>query len=198
MPELEARGLLSAYWAAETFPISTEQVTVRELPMGGIIRIQGLANDPLLAAAIDQVLGMKLPEACEHLIAGQRELAWSSPREWLLFVPLADEASFLRELSDRLLGQFANATPVSDSRIAIEVSGPQAARFLSKGTGLDLHLGSFPVGRVATTRFMGLPAMIMHQSSGGYRLYFDVGFAAFAFVWFNDAAKEFASVQKRI
>jgi len=198
MHKLEARGLLSAYWAADTFPISTEQVAVRELPMRGIIRIQGLASDPLFAAVIEQVLGLKLPEACQHLIAGQRELVWSSPREWLLFVPLADEASVLQTLGERFKGMFANVAPMSDSRMAIEVNGSQAEKFLAKGTGLDVGLGSFPVGRVATTRFMGLPAMITHQSSGGYCLYFDVGFAAFVFAWFIDAAKEFASVQKLV
>ncbi|MNP55965.1 Sarcosine oxidase, gamma subunit family [compost metagenome] len=108
-----------------------------------------------------------------------------------MFVPLAKEYEYLDALNEAFAGTFTSAALMSDSRFALEITGPSAQAFLSKGTGLSTDSADFPPNSATTTRFIGMPALLVHRDLGSYRLYFDVSYASYVSAWVLDASEEF-------
>ncbi|MGT2460185.1 sarcosine oxidase subunit gamma (plasmid) [Cupriavidus basilensis] len=173
-------------WPVEALPLS-----VKEVPLSGIIRIQGPANDLKVVAAIERATGLKLPTSEAYSESGNRRLARVGPNEWLLFTDLLDEQAAVNALSVQFASLFATATLISDSRVVFAVSHTASSDFMAKGCGLDFHPEAFPTGFMRSTRFAGLPAAIAHVAADTYLVYLDVSLAQFAMSWMLDAADEF-------
>lgn len=192
MDKLIARTTVSPdFFDDSIFPVRTTTLQIAELPLSGIIRIQGRSNDNAFRSGVVSALGVQLPEAERVSVAREVRLAWAGPNEYLCFCPLASEEHCVSTLTLALAGQFATVTVVSDSRVAFVVAGEDATAFLAKGCSIDTHPSSFLPGHVVTTRFAGLPAMLMHRENGEYVLYFDIGYTEFVVKWMLDAAEEF-------
>lgn len=191
MDKLIPRTTISPNFVGEgVFPVRTPSLQVSELPLSGIIRVQG-SSDDAFRAGVASALGIQVPPH-ERLSAGDDvKLAWAGPNEYLCFCSLASEAKRESTLVGALRGQFATVTAVSDSRVAFLVTGDDAAAFVSKGCSIDMHRSSFAVGHVVTTRFAGLPTMLLHRDMGEYVLYFDTGYTEFVLKWLLEAAEEF-------
>jgi sarcosine oxidase subunit gamma len=193
MLKLISRTLVSPQLVEEAkFPVKSEKVQISEMPLGGILRIQGNTVDPAFKVAVAAALDLELPEPEAMVAKGDLRLAWAGPKEYLCFCSIEDEARYEQSLRSSLMGQFATTTLMSDSRIAFVISGQSAAAFLSKGCSVDMDPACFGVGRVVTTRFAGLPAMIMCRDKNEYAAYFEVGYAQFLVRWIVDAAAEFS------
>ncbi|XHO03486.1 hypothetical protein ACEQUB_00346 [Ralstonia syzygii] len=192
MANLIARTFVTETWTKPAaLPVHTPSLAIHELPLAGIIRIQGSANDSQVIAAIQTATGLTVPLTERYVEADRDILARVGPNEWLLFTDLAVEERALQALQRNFGDVFANATLVSDSRIALAVAGDAAPDFLAKGCALDFHPTAFPPGTLASTRFAGLPAAILHRTLNHYVIYFDVALAEFVVSWLVDASKEF-------
>lgn len=192
MDKLTARATVVEQFAGgKPFPVTEPRLQLSELPLHGIIRVQGDAKDPVFQAALRTALAME-PPASERVSAMcEARLTWAGPNEWLYFCSLSTEEESISTLKLALADQFATVTRISDSRVSFIVTGPEAANFLSKGCGIDLYPTSFEPGKVVTTRFAGLPAMLIRQSEDVYVIYFDVGSAGYVLDWMLDAVDEF-------
>lgn len=192
MDKLIARSTVSAQFIdPAVFPIRFDSLRITELPLGGIIRIQGAGNDAAFRSTVTNALGVTLPEPERSTSNGEVRLAWAGPNEFVCFCPLAEEEQYESRLTGAFAGQFATATLVSDSRVGFRIAGEDAASFISKGCAIDMHPERFDAGRALTTRFAGLPAMLMRDQDDGYAVYFDIGYIEFILKWIVDAAAEF-------
>ncbi|WP_028219699.1 sarcosine oxidase subunit gamma [Paraburkholderia oxyphila] len=192
MDKLIARTTVSpGFFNESEFPVRTNSLRLEELPLSGIIRIQGKSEDGAIRLGVASAVGVPLPGPERVSEGGDVQLAWAGPNECLCFCPLASEERYATSLVNALAGQFATVTIVSDSRVAIQVSGADAAALLASGCAIDVHPSSFEVGHVVITRFAGLPAMMMHPESSEYVLYFDVSATEYVVTWLLKAAEEF-------
>ncbi|OJU92508.1 MAG: hypothetical protein BGO06_23260 [Shinella sp. 65-6] len=88
-------------------------------------------------------------EAAETLSAsGEFEARFAGPGEWLVLSGVHAPETLAAELSLRL-GDHAHVVDQSHGRIVLTLSGPDAARILANGVGIDLHAEAFPAGRAA-------------------------------------------------
>ncbi|MBV8107685.1 MAG: sarcosine oxidase subunit gamma family protein [Hyphomicrobiales bacterium] len=105
-------------------------------------------------AACSAAFGAELPARLG--LGGERErraALWLGPDEWLLIAEGADSASLGAEIEAALVSAPHSLVDVSHRQIGLLVSGPVAARALSAGCPLDLHLSAFPVGMATRTIF---------------------------------------------
>lgn len=192
MLKLQSRTTVTSQLVTgHTFPVDTPSLRISELSLHGIIRIQGDSESAQTRAIIESVLALALPLPERSTQDKSKRLVWVGPNEWLVLCALEEELGFLDALTNRLAGQFATVTLVSDSRVSFLVAGGVAADFVAKGCGIDLHATTFPVGAAVTTRFAGLLAMLLHRNTAEYVLYFDVSMTGFLVDWLSDAAEEF-------
>lgn len=194
MHDMTARTTAALQWApVGRFPIATETLRLDELPLSGILRIQARSNDGEFPIRLAEATGIALPIPGRfHVdVLNRACLAWSGPGEWIYFCSIADEANRFSRIENICEGSIARITLISDSRIAFSVSGIDAPDLLEKGCSLNLSPLSFPTGCVATTRFAGVPSMVLHRRPGEYLLYFDVSYCAYLMNWWIDAASEF-------
>lgn len=200
MPELTARTLTAAQWAPPgRFPVGAPNLSIEELPLAGIVRLQSRIDDPGWMARLAVVAGVAaLPATGRCTVDAQadRFIAWSAPREWLAFCPLAEEANRLEAFEKLCDGSIAVATLISDSRVGFRATGTDAPALLAKGTALNLGTDVFPPGSAATTRFAGLAAIIVHRLPSEYLVYFDVAYSEFLMRWWLDAADEFLATTR--
>ena len=107
-----------------------------------------LRGDAAVAARAGGVFGVGLPlEPHGVAEAGGRAALWLGPDEWLLLAPdVVDLAAALADLPHSLVD-------VSDGYEALVLRGAGAARALSAGCPLDLHVSAFPPGMATRTVF---------------------------------------------
>ncbi|AJW99814.1 sarcosine oxidase, gamma subunit [Burkholderia gladioli] len=192
MHNLQARSTVTSHLVTKrTFPIATPSLRLAEIPLHGLIRIQGDGKASKLKASIEAALGVALPLPERSTVNGTTRLVWVGPNEWLVLCALKDEETILQNLTSSLANQFAAVTLVSDARVSFLASGSEAVVFLAKGCGIDVNVAAFPVDAAVTTRFASLPAMLLRQATFEYVLYFDVSMAGFLVEWLADAAEEF-------
>jgi sarcosine oxidase subunit gamma len=105
-------------------------------------------------AACSIAFGADLPT--RFGLAGERErraALWLGPDEWLLIAEGADSASLGAGLESALVSAPHSLVDISHRQIGLLVSGAVAARALSAGCPLDLHLSAFPIGTATRTIF---------------------------------------------
>lgn len=191
MDKFAARTTVTAA-VSGVFPIRLPSLTIEEVPLAGIIRIQGNAADPAVVKAIEAATGLGLPHDDHYAENGDRILARVGPNEWLLFVGLEQEDAALEALIRAGSDHFITATLISDSRATFAVGGTAAAELMAKGSSLDFHPDVFPVGVQRSTRFAAIPAVIAHVQPDRFLIYLDVSLAPYAVSWLIDAATEFS------
>lgn len=195
MDKLIARTKITPNFVGESeFPLRSARLHVSELPLAGIIRLQGETSNEAFRSGVQAALGVQLPVPERVSVTNEVRLAWAGPNEYLCFCPLGSEEKYESLLAGALAGQFAAVTLVSDSRVVFLVSGKDAAALMAKGCSIDMHPSTFAVGHVVTTRFAGLPAMLIHRDQGEYVLYFDIGYTEFMVKWLLEAAEEFTEL----
>ncbi len=194
MLKLQARTAITPdFVAGRAFPVVAPALKIGEEPRHGLIRIQADAWATHTRADIEATLQLQLPLAESFTANGDVRLAWSGPNEWLAFCSIQDEASIVHSLRERFAEKFATVTLISDSRVGFSVAGPDAASFICKGCAIDVEADYFSSGTAVTTRFAGLPAMLVCREVSDYVLYFDVSMTGFVLDWLLDAVEEFRS-----
>ena len=155
-----------------------------------------LRADPanaVLMQALARALGYELPSDPNRTNGeGDRGALWLGPDEWLLTAPGGQEKALFETLSQAATGHHAALSDVSDARIVLALSGSRAREVMEKGCSLDLHPRAFQTGHCAQTR-LARAAILLHQTSDApaYDIHVAWSFAAYLWVWLEDAAAEF-------
>lgn len=177
-------GRAAAQW-------QNKSVTLKELPFLGMVRLQGPGTDESFNSALD-ALEIQLPKPCRVTGANEIRCLWLGPNEWLLTTAPGQEDALLEKLNPLNDTHLMHAGLMTDSRVAIEVSGTASPDLLSKGCSLDLHSSAFKPGHCAVTRFANIPMMINRTEANTFEVYIDRAQAHYLWNWLEDAATEFA------
>jgi sarcosine oxidase, subunit gamma len=195
MVKLNARSTLSQeYLDNNVFPVQTQTLQISELPLSGILRIQGRQSDAGFVTAVEENLKVQLPVPSKTSSDADITVTWAGPNEYLCFCALENEERYENALKSAFDGMFAAVTLVSDSRFGVRVSGSNAAAFVAQGCAIDLAEASFAVGQAVTTRFAGLPAILMHRAKQEYHLYVDIGYVEYMLKWLVAESNEYRHV----
>ena len=143
--------------------------------------------------AFEKLLGFALPlESNRTNGKGAWTGLWLGPDEWLVTAPNGQEQELFKAFSGATAAHHAAITDVSDARTVLLLSGLNARDVLEKGCGLDLHPRVFQTGHCAQTR-LARTGVLLHQISDepAYEIYVGWSFAAYLWIWLEDAAAEF-------
>lgn len=143
------------------------EANVSALPQAGMITLRGDLADAAFGAAVEAAAGCALPGQRGITLDGDRALAWMSPDELLLMVPLGDVPAALATLSERLAGSHYMATDVSDARARFRVSGPGARAVIAKGAPVDMSTVAFPAGQIRRSRLGQVAAAFWVATEAG-------------------------------
>ncbi len=118
------------------------------MPFRGKLILRGgeAIHDPAARA-----LGGALPSTMRTATAGETELLWLGPDEWLVLTPPERAEAAAAALRDALAGLHHAVVVVSDRMTGIRLAGGRAADVLNAGCPLDLHRSAFPPGAVTRT-----------------------------------------------
>lgn len=183
-----ARTSPLASWAEE-FEGLPRAVRLREVPFLTQLTVR-VAPDSPGAHAAAKVLGVPLPtDPCTSARAGEIEVLWLGPDEWLVVAP--DGST---ELADRLRASLAGAGAVVDTsaqRTTLHLTGARARDLLAHGCSVDLHPRVNPVGSCVTTHVAKAGVTLVTRSETGddYWLLVRSSFAAYLAAWFVDACR---------
>jgi sarcosine oxidase subunit gamma len=169
-------------------------VELAQLPPGVAVDLRFDPADEAARAAVTNVTGLMLPR--DHntaASAGEYTALWLGPDEWLIHGP-ARAAGLAERLEGALLGCRASVVDVSDLRAAMRLSGPAARDVLAKGCAVDLHPRVFVPGMTAVTQFARLRALIhCLDAESAFDVYVERSVADYAWLWLDDAMREFTA-----
>ena len=113
------------------------------------LRLNPRRGRALEAAA--RTLGQAVPLDANTFTAGEHEVYWLGPDEWLIVTGAERVSGLGRELAKALGGFHAAVNNVSGGNVELRVSGVHARTVLAKGCALDLHPREFALGQCAQT-----------------------------------------------
>ena len=110
--------------------------------------------------------------------AGEREVLWLGPDEWLVVGASDDAGALTVELETRLSGTHHSSVDVSANRTVIELTGAGRLELLSSACPIDLDPGVWTDGRCAQTLFGAAPVLLQERGDAT-RLFVRPSFAAY-------------------
>ncbi|MFE5581254.1 sarcosine oxidase subunit gamma [Kitasatospora sp. NPDC056531] len=167
-------------------------VRLREVPFHAQLNLR---LDPAGAAAarVGTALGAALPAQADTAVrAGDLQLLWLGPDEWLVVGPDGSGPTTEWLLRAALADEPGSVVDVSANRTTLELTGPAARQVLEKGCSLDLHPRAFAPGRCAQTTVSKVN-VVLHQldEAPSYRLLVRGSFAQYLADWLLDAMEEY-------
>ena len=110
--------------------------------------------------------------------AGDREVLWLGPDEWLVVGAPDDAGAATAELESRLAGTHHSVVDVSANRAAIELTGAGRLELLSSACPIDLDTRVWTDGRCAQTLFGAAPVLLQERGDAT-RLFVRPSFAGY-------------------
>jgi len=172
-------------------PAGTAPVTLSERRPLSILQISAFAQSVDEAGVrLAGALELALPAPNRYTGDLRKSLRAIGPGIWQIVgddgaVP---EAAALRAT----LAGVATVVDLSHARVALQASGPAAARTLAKHCGLDLHAARFPTGSVTNTRFGHIGMTLTRiDDAPTFELLVFRGYAEFVLESLVEAAEEF-------
>lgn len=141
---------------------------VERMPAQGMVTVRGQPAE--VAGAIRVATGCGLPEQRGIVFDGDCAVAWMSPDEWLLLMPLEKVSECLATLAGELSGSHHLAVEVSDARAMFRISGTGAREALARVCPVDLSPSAFAAGEIRRTRLAQVPAAFWIDDEGAFRL----------------------------
>jgi len=181
---------LPAITALQGKGFSRARFSVREINNCGLIRLQTFHRKAGQVDNLSMQLGLALPGPGAMLADGEQQLFWSAPGEWVIAVPRGSERAALMELQSKLDGLLAVQSVMTDSRVVLQLGGQQLRAVLARGSSADVHPTSFAEGRCLTTRFAGVPVMLVALPGEECLLFADRSVAAYLLDWFEAASRD--------
>ena len=173
-------------------------ISISEIVDRGMIDLRGDPEDGSFAAAVEAVLGHKLPRRPRSSVAsGELSLLWLSLDQWLVQCPRAETPVLARRLTDALAGIPSLVVDMSDARAIIRLQGDGVREVIMKGAPVDLTAPEFTQGTVRRLRFGELAAMvhIVGEAPDIIDLYVFRSYALFAWEWLLATAHGAAQVR---
>ena len=168
-------------------------VTV-EHPHLGKINLRGHPGDVAFMEAVAEILGARPPvEANRVCAAGEHNILWLGPNEWLIVTPEGRQGEVEAALAAALEGRHVSIVDTTDARTTIRLHGANARDVLMKGCPLDLDPRVFGPGQCAQS-ILARADILVHQLDDAptYDIYVLCSFARYLWDWLADAAKEFS------
>jgi len=166
-------------------------INLHEEKLLGHLNLRGNAQDTEFLAGIKEVLGVDLPLApCSSVKGESASIWWLAPDEWLVIVGSGQEHDTEQQLRSVLKGHFA-VSDVSGAQTLLELSGANVLELMMKSTGYDMHLDSFPIGKVIGTTFAQAGAHILRISDDKFELVVRRSFSDYIWLWIQDSSKEY-------
>ena len=156
-----------------------------------VIRVQNWDGEALAPVAVNVVLGADWPHKTGTVVTGRAEVICVGPTDWVLLADDPDATSWLERIDAAFQGSTFRATDVSRALTRLQISGPEVRDLLAKGCSLDLHPPLFPPGRVARTRFAGMPVIVWCTGTSAFDLIVTRSYTDYLLSWLADAELEF-------
>jgi sarcosine oxidase, subunit gamma len=110
--------------------------------------------------------------------AGEREVLWLGPDEWLVVAGSADAAEVVADLEASLAGVHHSVVDVSANRTVIELTDAGRHELLSSACPIDLDSRWWTEGRCAQTLF-GAAQVLLQERASETRLFVRPSFAGY-------------------
>jgi len=193
MPEVVMESPLAgiARLGQRVLVVDGKSCALSEVPFVEMLNLRGDANDALFTQTILSVTGLALPTLPNTAsIAGQRQLLWLGPNEWLLKLQDSQGDAVESALRTALQGQHTSVVQVGDGNTTLTVKGAAAADLLSRGCPLDLHPRVFPAGALAQTHIAKAGATVLClEAATSFELTVRRSFADYLFRWLCEAGQ---------
>jgi heterotetrameric sarcosine oxidase gamma subunit len=166
---------------AERRPLATVQVAARAE--------EGRAVRDALAAA----LGVA-PDAATNRTAtrGDTTILWIGPERFLVVAPERADRDLDALLRAALAGTTAAVTDLGNGRTTLRVAGPRSRDLLAKGSAIDFHTRTFPVGACAQG-LLGHVGALFHavDETPRFDLHVARSYAQTVWEWLIESAAEY-------
>ena len=134
-PLVGAQALLDANQAQQS-----KLFRLRERPFLELVNVRGDARDGAFVAAVESVIGARLPTQPNTVARGSEyDALWLGPDEWLLRSNEARKPELEGKLRTALGALFASVVDVGSGYTVLEASGERVRDVISRGCPLDLH-----------------------------------------------------------
>lgn len=134
-PLVGAKALLDANQA-----LQSKLFRLRERPFLELVNVRGDAGDGAFIAAVESVIGARLPAQPNTVVqGGEYDALWLGPDEWLLRSGEARKPELEGKLRTALGALFASVVDVGSGYTVLEASGERVRDVISRGCPLDLH-----------------------------------------------------------
>lgn len=153
----------------------------------GMITIRADFAAPGAQSALLAATGCVMPGPRRIAFSGGRALAWMSPDEAMLFLPLAETPEAVAGIA-RALDALPNlVTDISDARAIFRVEGPGARDVLAKGAPVDLAPAAFGPGDFRRTRLGQVACAFWLCEDGAFELMCFRSVAEYVATWLETA-----------
>jgi sarcosine oxidase, subunit gamma len=110
--------------------------------------------------------------------AGDRDVLWLGPDEWLVVAEPGRAGALAQELERSLADLHRSVVDVSANRVVLELEGSSRHDLLSSACPIDLHPRSWADGRCVQSVF-GAAQVLLQERRGTTRLFVRPSFAAY-------------------
>jgi len=166
-------------------------IVLHEAALLGHLNLRGNAQDAEFLAGVQEALGVALPiTPCSSAKSELAQIMWLAPDEWLIVVASGSEYDIEQKIRSYLKGHFA-VSDISGAQTILELSGDNVIELMKKSTGYDLHLDSFPVGKVVGTTFAKTGAHILRVSEDKFQLVVRRSFSDYVWLWIQQGSQEY-------
>ena len=181
-------GLESFLESVESVPNAGVTISIRRGRGFLNIRLNPHASEAREAA--ERILGQSVPLTANTFTAGEHQVYWLGPDEWLIVTGAENASGLAGELAEALAGLHAAVNDVSGGNIELRISGVDARKVLAKGCPLDLHPRQFGPGQCAQTG-LGKAAVLLAAAGepSAYAIIVRRSFADYLCRWLANAAR---------
>ncbi len=119
----------------------------------GMVLFRGELKSKTLQEGLFEVTKVKVPAKGRINSLDGLSIAWMSPDELLIFLPLGDVGKLIDALDDKLEGEETLIWDVSDLRSVFQIEGHFIREVLAKNSPADLNRDKMRRGTFRRTRF---------------------------------------------
>ena len=131
-------------------------IEICETGLRGMIAVRGDLSSDVFQAAVDEAVGLQVPQPLSMIANGNDRAIWMSPDELLLFCNYDEADAAVARVAEQLADTHHMVLNVSDARAVIRLSGSRVGEVLAKGAPCDCSDHGFPVGMARRTHLAGL------------------------------------------
>lgn len=120
-----------------------------------------------LRSAVRGQFGVELPDKPQLLHGSSISFLWCGHQQWFT---MSEESTDLFAVLQKCVGKSASLSDQSDSRLIVELSGPETRAVLAKLAPIDVHPNVFSIGATALTLIEHVGGQITRTGGETYEL----------------------------